>query len=113
MPDFSPPPDERALAARLAEARRRMSALDLPGPLAARLHRQFIAVCDAVKAAGADEETGERRLSAFLVALERAGAKAARRGNAKNNSLLLFRHNSLSAARGGGHEQARPDRRGF
>ena len=90
MPDFSPPQDERALAVRLAEARRRMSALDLPGPLAVRLHRQFIAVCDAVKAAGADEETGERRLSAFLVALEQASAKIARRGNTKNNSQLHF-----------------------
>jgi hypothetical protein len=93
MPDFSPPPDERTLAVRLAEARRRMSALDLPGPLAARLHRQFIAVCDAVKAAGADEETGERRLSAFLVALEQASAKIARRGNTKNDLLPIFRHN--------------------
>jgi hypothetical protein len=86
MPDFSPPPDGRPLAVRLAEARKRMSALDLPGPLAARLHRQFIAVCDAVKAAGADEETGERRLSAFLAALEQASAKIARRGNPEDNS---------------------------
>jgi hypothetical protein len=86
MPDFSPPPDGRALAARLAEASRRLSALHLPGPLAARLHRQFIAVCDAVKAAGADEEAGERRLSAFLAALEQASAKMARRGNSKDGS---------------------------
>jgi hypothetical protein len=86
MPDFSPPPDGRPLPVRLAEARKRMSALDLPGPLAARLNRQFIAVCDAVKAAGADEETGERRLSAFLAALEQASAKIARRGNSKDNS---------------------------
>ena len=86
MPDFSPSPDGRPLAVRLAEARKRMSALDLPGPLAARLNRQFIAVCDAVKAAGADEETGERRLSAFLAALEQASGKIARRGNSKDNS---------------------------
>jgi hypothetical protein len=63
-----------------------MAALDLPGPLAARLNRQFIAVCDAVKAPGADEETGERRLSAFLAALEQASVKIARRGNSKDNS---------------------------
>lgn len=86
MPDFSPSPDGRPLAVRLAEARKRMSALDLPGPVAARLHRQFIAVCDAVKAPGADEETGERRLSAFLEGLEQAGARLARRGNSKDNS---------------------------
>ena len=55
MPDFLPSAERKTLAARLAEARKRMAALDLPRPLAARLHRQFIAVCDAVKAAGADE----------------------------------------------------------
>jgi hypothetical protein len=69
MPDFSPPPDGRGVAAKLAEARRLMATLDLPRPLAARLHRQFIAICDAVKAAGADEASGERRLAAFLATL--------------------------------------------
>jgi hypothetical protein len=61
-----------AFAARLAAARRQLAELDLPAPEAARLHRQFIAVCDALKAPGAGEETGERRLSAFLSALEQA-----------------------------------------
>jgi hypothetical protein len=75
MPDFVPPPADATLAAKLAEARRRMAALDLPRPLAARLHRQFIAICDAVKAPGADEASGERRLAAFLAALEQAGAR--------------------------------------
>ena len=75
MPDFSPPRPGGALSAQLAEARRRMAELDLPRPLAARLHRQFIAVCDAVKAAGADEESGQRRLESFLAALEQAAAK--------------------------------------
>lgn len=75
MPDFVPPPDRATLAAKLAEARRRLATLDLPRPLAARLHRQFIAICDAVKAPGADEASGERRLAAFLVALERAAAR--------------------------------------
>ena len=78
MRDFSAAPDSRALAARLAEARRRMAALDLPGPLADQLRRQFIAVCDAVKAAGADEEAGQRRLAAFLTALDRAAAGRSR-----------------------------------
>ncbi len=86
MPDFSPPPRRDAaacavLAAKLAEARRRLSALDLPRPLAVRLHRQFIAVCDAVKAAGADESIGERRLAAFLAALENAAVRFPRRDN--------------------------------
>lgn len=86
MPDFSPPPGGGALAGKLADARRRMAALDLPRPLAARLHRQFIAVCDAVKAAGADEAIGERRLEAFLAALEQAAGKIPRCGNSQDNS---------------------------
>jgi hypothetical protein len=35
-----------------------------------RLHRQFIAVCDAAKAPGADAATGRRRLDGFLAALD-------------------------------------------
>ena len=62
MPDFAPSPRSGELAAKLAQARRR---------LAARLHRRFIAICDAVKVPGADEAAGERRLATFLTALER------------------------------------------
>jgi hypothetical protein len=91
MPDFSPPPRRdatagSALAARLAEARSRLAELDLPPPLAVRLHRQFIAVCDAVKAAGADEAFGERRLAAFLAALENAARKFPGCGKHQDNS---------------------------
>ena len=75
MPDFVPLPADATLAAKLAEARMRMAALDLPRPLAARLHRQFIAICDAVKVPGADEASGERRLAAFLAALEQAATR--------------------------------------
>jgi hypothetical protein len=67
-----PEPARTDLAARLADAQRRMADLDVPAPQAARLRRQFIAVCDAVKALGADEAAGERRLSAFLATLDRA-----------------------------------------
>jgi hypothetical protein len=63
-----------------------MAALDLPRPLAARLHRQFIAVCDAVKAAGADEACGQRRLTAFLATLDQAAAKMQGYGNHPDNS---------------------------
>ena len=85
MPDFSPPPPGSALSAQLAEARKRMAELDLPRPLAARLHRQFIAVCNAVKAAGADEASGQRRLAAFLAALDRATAKVHGYGHRSDN----------------------------
>jgi hypothetical protein len=73
MPEFTQPPDQ--LAKKLADARRRLASLDLPRPLAARLHRQFIAVCDAVKTTGADQACCERRLAAFVAALEQAAAK--------------------------------------
>ena len=89
MPDFSPPPRRDstarqagacdALAVRLAEARALLADLELPLPLAARLHRQFIAVCDAVKASRADQAFGERRLAAFLSALENAAARFPRK----------------------------------
>lgn len=90
MPEFVPSPDggavaARSLAARLADARQRMAALDVPGPLAARLHRQFIAVCDSVKAAGADEEAAERRLAAFLAKLEQASTRTPGSANANDN----------------------------
>lgn len=84
MPDFSPAPE--SLARKLADARRRMTALDLPRPLAAQLHRQFIAVCDAVKAAGADEAIGERRLAAFLASLEQAAARFSGCRKSQDNS---------------------------
>lgn len=85
MPDFSPPPAGRGLSAQLAEAHRRLAELDLPRPLAARLHRQFIVVCDAVKAAGADESSGQRRLAAFLTALDQAAAKIHGYGRRSDN----------------------------
>ena len=80
MPDFSPPPRRDAAAcSSLAAGWPRRATGWRPSicrlPLAARLHRQFIAVCDAVKAAGADEACGERRLAAFLATLEKAAAK--------------------------------------
>ena len=86
MPDFLPSHDGGSLAARLAEARQRIAALDLPGPHTARLHRQFIAVCDAVKAAGADEQAGERRLAAFLATLEQTAARIAGGRNTRDKS---------------------------
>jgi hypothetical protein len=65
-----------AFAARLALARQRLGELDLPAAEAARLHRRFIAVCDAAKAAGAGEEVAQRRLSAFLSALDQAARRS-------------------------------------
>lgn len=81
----APPPAGTSLPARLAEARRRMASLDLPAPVAARLQRRFIAVCDSVKAAGADEQRGERRLAAFLAALDRAAESTGEEADRRNS----------------------------
>jgi hypothetical protein len=75
MGDASVPADDEVLAGRLAEARRLLSELPLTGGEANRLHRQFIAVCNAIKAPEADVDTGLRRLAAFLVTLEQAAEK--------------------------------------
>ena len=42
---------------RLADARRRLSQLELPAAVSDRLHRQFIAICDAIKVPEADIAT--------------------------------------------------------
>jgi len=68
--------DDQDLAARLARARKLLDGLALPAAEADRLHRQFIAVCDAVKAPEADMETGLRRLGAFLATLEQSVGRA-------------------------------------
>lgn len=81
MPGFAPPPGN-GLSAQLAEARRRLADLDLPHPVAVRLHKQFIALCNAVKT-GSDDAHGQRRLAAFVTALDQAAAKF--HGNAKQS----------------------------
>jgi hypothetical protein len=68
--------DDEVLADRLAAARKRLRELALPAAESDRLHRQFIAVCDASKAPDGGTETGLRRLAAFLAALDEAAARA-------------------------------------
>jgi CRP-like cAMP-binding protein len=85
MPELASSPDSSSLATRLADARRRLAALDLPVPIGAQLHRQFIAMCDSVKAPGADEEAAERRLAMFLAALDRAASGISGNGNSAGN----------------------------
>lgn len=81
MPELAPSSDSSSLATRLADARRALAASDLPVPVGAQLHRQFIAICDSVKAPGADEEAAERRLAMFLAALDRAASGISGNGN--------------------------------
>ena len=76
--DLPPRPDTDVLAGKLADARKRLSQLDLPAAAADRLHRQFIAICDAIKVPDADRASGLRRVAAFLSTLEQAVAKSSR-----------------------------------
>jgi hypothetical protein len=71
MADATPPAGDDTLARRLRAARARLAARDdLDPDVRARLQRQFIAVCDATKRPGAGVATCERRLDAFLAALD-------------------------------------------
>ena len=78
MGDLPPRRDAEVLAGKLADARRRLSQLELPAAVSDRLHRQFIAICDAVKAPEADVATALRRIGAFLSTMEQAVAKSSR-----------------------------------
>jgi hypothetical protein len=80
-------PGSDVLARRLAEARRLLSQVRLPAAESDRLRRQFIAVCDAIKAPEADVETGLRRVAAFMTTLEQASAKASRNSSHRENSM--------------------------
>ena len=70
-----------ALAGLLHDALARLAALDVPPEERARLHRQFIAVCDAAKTPGADPAACGRRLDRFLSVLDSVIAKNSRHKN--------------------------------
>jgi hypothetical protein len=86
MRDLPPRGDTDILAGKLADARRRLAQLDLPAAVSERLHRQFIAICDAIKVPEADAATCLRRLTAFLSTLEQAVAKSSRNKGYKDMS---------------------------
>jgi hypothetical protein len=86
MSKVPPRPDADVLAGELADARRRLSQLDLPAALSERLHRQFIAICDSVKVPEADVANALRRVSAFLSTLDQAVAKSSRNKSQKDRS---------------------------
>jgi hypothetical protein len=78
MGDTPPDPDDDVLAGKLADARRRLSELVLSAAERARLHRKFIALCDAMKVPDANRAAGLRRLDAFLTTLDKAAARSHR-----------------------------------
>jgi hypothetical protein len=69
MTDVPQASERDVLAARLHAAWERLAACELPAEQRARLQRQLIAVCDAVKAPGAGTEDCRRRLDGFLSSL--------------------------------------------
>jgi len=79
-------PDADVLAGKLADARRRLSQLDLPAAVTERMHRQLIAICDSVKVPEADVANALRRISAFLSTLEQVVAKSSGDKSQKDRS---------------------------
>jgi hypothetical protein len=62
-----------AMARRLLMAQRLLGSASLPGEVRMRFQRRLVAICDAMKAPGADAGRGARRLDRLLIELARAG----------------------------------------
>lgn len=62
-----------AMARRLLMAQRLLGSASLPGEVRMRFQRRLVAICDAMKAPGADAGRGARRLDRLLVELVRIG----------------------------------------
>jgi hypothetical protein len=62
-----------AMAGRLLMAQRLLGSATLPGEVRMRFQRRLVAICDAMKAPGADADRGARRLDRLLIELARMG----------------------------------------
>jgi hypothetical protein len=62
-----------AMARRLLMAQRLLGSASLPGEVRMRFQRRLVAICDAMKAPGADVGRGARRLDRLLIELARMG----------------------------------------
>ena len=62
-----------AMARRLLMAQRLLGSASLPGEVRMRFQRRLVAICDAMKAPGADVDRGARRLDRLLFELARMG----------------------------------------
>lgn len=62
-----------AMARRLLMAQRLLGSASLPGEVRVRFQRRLVAICDAMKAPGADAGRGARRLDRLLIELARTG----------------------------------------
>src|SRR5215468_7686127 len=66
-----------AMARRLLMAQRLLGSASLPGEVRMRFQRRLVAICDAMKAPGADAGRGTRRLDRLLTELARTGQPGA------------------------------------
>lgn len=64
-----------AMARRLLMAQRLLGSASLPGEVRMRFQRRLVAICDAMKAPGADVGRGARRLDRLLIELARTGRR--------------------------------------
>jgi hypothetical protein len=64
-----------AMARRLLMAQRLLGSASLPGEVRMRFQRRLVAICDAMKAPGADAGRGARRLDRLLIELARTGQR--------------------------------------
>jgi hypothetical protein len=62
-----------SMAGRLLMAQRLLGSASLPGEVRMRFQRRLVAICDAMKAPGADAGRGARRLDRLLIELARMG----------------------------------------
>jgi hypothetical protein len=90
------------MARRLLMAQRLLGSASLPGEVRMRFQRRLVAICDAMKAPGADAGRGARRLDRLLIELARTGQPGlaqARDGRAPGPARDLGRRSGLDGGR--------------
>ena len=89
-----------AMARRLLMAQRLLGSASLPGEVRMRFQRRLVAICDAMKAPGADAGRGARRLDRLLIELAgQPGLAQARDGRAPGRPRDLGRRSGLDGGR--------------
>jgi len=89
-----------AMARRLLMAQRLLGSASLPGEVRMRFQRRLVAICDAMKAPGADAGRGARRLDRLLIELSgQPGLAQARDGRAPGRQRDLGRRSGLDGGR--------------
>jgi 3-isopropylmalate dehydratase small subunit len=89
-----------AMARRLLMAQRLLGSASLSGEVRMRFQRRLVAICDAMKAPGADAGRGARRLDRLLIELAgQPGLTQARDGRAPGRPRDLGRRSGLDGGR--------------